>query len=312
MARNTITRADEYFNDIVKNYPLIQRYKRPLRQHSDEAREALDDVTSFVKSDRGITLIDIAIMTHWQACKHVFDFDDELAMHLTDTILDDDAPMSDLEMLPYPIIYVRAPDLQLGLIDIDGFFAWVDDVYLSHNDKYPTRCVSVKGLTNDIDMPNTLYIPIDATFDAAKQDFLRFFAPMVDDEMLDAGSDLITSYLSSVVNLMFYLCPSGQDIDVVYNPNPKSRKPRQSDATIHKVGQKLGWTLNTQRMQYDETNPPGDGTKSPHIRRAHWHHYWIGARDSGNRKRVPRWIPPTFVNPDDDDDDDKPTTIHKL
>lgn len=27
----------------------------------------------------------------------------------------------------------------------------------------------------------------------------------------------------------------------------------------------------------------------PHVRRSHWHHYWIGTGD--NRKRVPKWIP---------------------
>lgn len=33
----------------------------------------------------------------------------------------------------------------------------------------------------------------------------------------------------------------------------------------------------------------------PHIRRAHWHSYWIGAKKDPNRKLVPRWLPPIPV-----------------
>ena len=33
----------------------------------------------------------------------------------------------------------------------------------------------------------------------------------------------------------------------------------------------------------------------PHVRRAHWHHYWVG--EGRNRLEV-RWIEPTFVLPE--------------
>ena len=36
-------------------------------------------------------------------------------------------------------------------------------------------------------------------------------------------------------------------------------------------------------------------SKAPHVRRAHWHHYWTGARDSAERALVLKWIPPVFV-----------------
>lgn len=41
-------------------------------------------------------------------------------------------------------------------------------------------------------------------------------------------------------------------------------------------------------------NPTGRTVK-PHIRRAHWHRYWIGKRDSEERKLVLRFLMPTMV-----------------
>ncbi len=34
----------------------------------------------------------------------------------------------------------------------------------------------------------------------------------------------------------------------------------------------------------------------PHLRKAHWHHYWTGPKsDPDQRKLVVRWIHPVFV-----------------
>jgi len=36
------------------------------------------------------------------------------------------------------------------------------------------------------------------------------------------------------------------------------------------------------------------------VRRAHWHHYWIGTKEK--RELIPKWLPPILVNVDDPDD----------
>lgn len=42
---------------------------------------------------------------------------------------------------------------------------------------------------------------------------------------------------------------------------------------------------------------------SPHIRRAHWHSYWMGPRQEGHpdRKPVLKWLPPIPVAMDKGD-----------
>jgi hypothetical protein len=48
----------------------------------------------------------------------------------------------------------------------------------------------------------------------------------------------------------------------------------------------------------------GPGVR-PHIRRAHWHHYWIGPRaaPAEERELVVRWLPPILVNVEEESED---------
>ena len=53
----------------------------------------------------------------------------------------------------------------------------------------------------------------------------------------------------------------------------------------------------------EETTPDNTDSvgakKMPHVRRAHWHHYWIGTGDS--KRRTLKWLPPIYVNSDEFD-----------
>lgn len=58
------------------------------------------------------------------------------------------------------------------------------------------------------------------------------------------------------------------------------------DAVIRK-----GYAAEKNRTEKTGSHAP----KAPHVRRAHWHHYWTGARESAERCLVLKWIPPVFV-----------------
>lgn len=48
--------------------------------------------------------------------------------------------------------------------------------------------------------------------------------------------------------------------------------------------------------EYQKSTATGTGrTVRPHVRRAHWHHYWVG---EGRTRLEVRWIEPTFVLPE--------------
>lgn len=59
----------------------------------------------------------------------------------------------------------------------------------------------------------------------------------------------------------------------------------QGLAQLGRVGWDLGEALERAQL-------PGEGSVRPHLRRAHWHHYWVG---QGRTRLELRWIHPVLV-----------------
>lgn len=117
---------------------------------------------------------------------------------------------------------------------------------------------------------------------------------------------------SLVVNGVAYLCSMNADIQPVYVPVKEARRnnaKKRSMATWHAVGYRIGSELRSynrsRSVRGDET-----GLKiRPHMRRAHWHHYWIGPM-GGERRLVLRWVAPTMVGVKNETI--KQATLHKV
>ena len=128
------------------------------------------------------------------------------------------------------------------------------------------------------------------------------FTDAMDEE--DAKRILVTSLLQSVpgigaskavVIMRLYRIPKG-----------RPRKSKQTDCTVHEVGYTVSRHLEKVRRIYmregADVNPVEGGGKekahrhvSPHVRRAHWHGYWLGKRDNPT-DLVIKWIAPVIVN----------------
>ncbi len=100
-----------------------------------------------------------------------------------------------------------------------------------------------------------------------------------------------------VANGVAYICSTNADIVPSYKPQQGIRRnnaKKRSAATWHDVGYRVGAELRAYERAKSERKPHQGGTVRPHMRRAHWHHYWTGPRD-GERELVLRWIAPTMV-----------------
>lgn len=91
-----------------------------------------------------------------------------------------------------------------------------------------------------------------------------------------------------------------------------------SPATPRKweVGERLGAAIRAWKTEMSDTSsedPEPTGKKGlqkrPHLRRAHFHSFWIGPRKSEARKKILHWIPPTFIN---ESGEDMPVVIHPV
>jgi hypothetical protein len=117
--------------------------------------------------------------------------------------------------------------------------------------------------------------------------------------------------LGSLVNLLLYISSvNAETLDASgrepRRPSPKTTRkgPRlfPPDKPVEwQVGYRLGAALRAAASRSDE-RAGRDGVEQrarprPHIRRAHWHSYWMGPFDSAEERRLSvKWIPPTPVN----------------
>lgn len=244
----------------------------------------------------------------WQKTKQVFRFDATLRAELEAQTFSGDLPGDALLRLPVPCVYVEGMFDLFGQRVADGFFAWLE--YDVRNDWKELRLLAVTDADNSF---ASLMLPIKGTIEqslAALKASADFNAETALGQSITAGETEVPITMaenlrvwSRALNLLLYLCAEEPD----YDKPPRTRKakpaatlsaerpPRAPSVTT--AGVRIGAVI---RKGYagEKTERESVGShasKAPHVRRAHWHHYWTGARESSERSLVLKWIPPVFV-----------------
>ena len=106
-------------------------------------------------------------------------------------------------------------------------------------------------------------------------------------------------YLTEAVNVIIYLCSENAEYapGEVRPVHPQPRKTKRGirffpadKPKIWQVGKQTGEKLRTEFRHSGNSK-----NRRPHIRRAHWHGYWTGAKTAEKRNFIVKWIPPVFV-----------------
>ena len=243
----------------------------------------------------------------WKQNKVVYQFDRELAQVLFEQAEEmqeeDTLPVETLIHLPYQCIYVKNP-IKFEDEPIDGFFSWIDfdtedkcavihflavyDNKKSVSD-YCTRLLPGKTIRE-------CAIDTMSSIDGRTSEFKGGFK---EQEVLESWC-----FQFQAIQLILYLVSTNAEVESGPPPeldNPhkaKKGKKKKSSVKVKNVGVKIGAAIRKAKAKADtaSTNTTGHGSrKSPHSRRGHWHHYWVGPRD-GKRELILKWIAPTFVN----------------
>jgi hypothetical protein len=130
------------------------------------------------------------------------------------------------------------------------------------------------------------------------------------DSMIERERTALVPYIS----LLLYLCSTAADIadhsghrERPANPAPVKTKKgiRMFPAdrvTQWDVGFRMGAELRRAAGESSETNGGAHASPRPHVRTAHWHHFWTGPRDSAERRLVLRWLHPILVKAEKPED----------
>lgn len=121
--------------------------------------------------------------------------------------------------------------------------------------------------------------------------------------------DMATDFISKAMQLVLYICAANADINE--NVQQKHIARRSTTGTNIKdtlrevrkwdVGYRIGSIIrkstdevqiHEQRADMDHTHSP----KRPHVRKGHFHYYWVGSKFDDSRVLVLKWIAPMFIN----------------
>lgn len=271
---------------------------------------------------RALQLITAApVLLQWHFARGIYRFDDELAHELGQTVVEK-IPTDVLKNLPE-----YAPFIELGGVELEvyqfesrnekeynlskwkpfevvGF--WFNYEPQIEEDSPDAVCFSMllkDGALQTLKLPlvdQDLNKCIESLIEGKKTAFMQ---DTTDEENLRADTkQRALRIIQIMLSRVLYLCSREPDISgVVKKPAKHRRKPLFLGAkrdNFITVGERFGGAVREWRAQERddseevEASEPTGATVAPHIRRGHWHLYWVG---KGRQTPEIKWIAPMAV-----------------
>ncbi len=250
----------------------------------------------------------------WRVSQGVYRFDADLYHTLITQPLDGNIPCEALKRLPEWCVFIETINANFGDSPIAGFWSHLES---DQNDgRMELRLVILYKDGRNLPVPIHLG---DWTLEEGllrmQTEAKKSTPPGVTLERFD-----ITADIAPLLQLILYLC--AENIDMPMKPaHPLSRATKSGRIDAPKkpnvwiVGERIGNTIRKYR-NYEAQNTALTTTTQadhlsprPHIRRAHWHHFWAGPL-KGKRELILRWLAPIPVGVNEDDE--LPVVIHKV
>jgi len=274
---------------------------------------------TFEHKEKLMDIAAISALAAWRVTKGIYIFDKTLQDSLISTPISGDIPHEILFRVPEWCVYIGTPGLQYINAPLYGFFAHLESDANTGRVELRLLLDTEKGL---------FPIPLHLGAWGLEESVSRFMAecykqgmPRDDNMHIDAAKSM-ASLVSPLVSLLLYLCSQNAEIGdgsrVPQNPEPKKTKRgirifQVEKPTMWDVGVRIGAAIRrAQAVEREPTETTGThASPRSHIRRAHWHSFWIGPRaEVDARKIMLKWLPPIPINVDDIDG--LPATIKKI
>lgn len=273
----------------------------------------------------------LAALTPWKRHKEIYHFNDKLGELLIQQDGDMNLPIEILLRLPYHCIYIDLSNLS---IPFNGVWVHLEEDYNTKRielrmlfiDTVEFVCPLSLHLT-DIDSQTGEIIYNKTIYDAWKNS-MNEASKYASKELLQQLNEIQEVYhklFAQTIQLLLYILADNADV----KQNPAQRKKYKKPGTKNTISEVRQWDLgdkvfykrsSSKRTSITEYNDSANeytninhGTpKRPHSRRGHWHHFWVGAKGSPERKLVLRWMNPMIINAGKVDNSDLGTTINIL
>lgn len=259
----------------------------------------------------------LACLGTWRPTQDIIKFDADVYGSLASTGLAGDLPVEVFRRLPAWCVYVDTPGLVHGGKAHEGFFASLEwDVNTGH-EELRIFFVNPAGSLH----PAILHLGPWGLAQACQESNAFAVAANIAAHHDVSGARLLLpdKGLETALNLLLYVCAYGLADQEGWGasgrpayPAPKKVKTgwrlfppdRPRLYTLGAVyGQQIRKARAASGVQRQHTGP------RPHVRRAHWHGYWIGPKTPSlgapaERSFALRWLPPIAVAMRDEDSPD--------
>lgn len=240
------------------------------------------------------------IFSKWSKFKTVYRLDPdfyEMLIDTEDTVFYQDS----LKHLPYDCIFVPDPTgemigrfIYLEFTGTDSTFTIleVDEVKDNHITKYGIASTIVHDR-------QTIHESIQENL----QDMKRRVG---EDELSKYPEGFIeTQTLQSMllcIQICYYLAAQNaelKEVKIKKGKRPKKKDGKPLNIRQWDVGYRIGNDFRKERSDSESTSSRTSSRPRPHVRRAHWHHFWCGPNKS---QLELKWLAPIFVNTNEDKD----------
>lgn len=249
----------------------------------------------------------LATAVNWMFSKGIYKFDQDIFNNLITTKIKGNIPTEVLLRLPEYCVFfdTKGFDYGDGRI-VDGFFAHLD--YSTIENESYLRILIVSD--NLLSLPIVLKLG-DITIKESMQYIVSRAIDEIDD-MNDKTANYLINYskrdeysnwIEPFINMLLYICQQEPDIDLHRKPghSPKrhSYKKTKKGLRLFEPSTIKIWdtgVINGNRLRDSYKKINGNDRKiRPHLRRAHWHGYWLGPKD-GDRNFIYKWLNPIYVD----------------
>ena len=234
-------------------------------------------------------------------------------------------PIDILNKIPFFCVYIETTTME----DMDGFFVHFESdtntgelelrflIVLKDGDIFPIPFHLIEG--------GTIADGINASFEKANENQHMLHTNKYE---IDDAKDYARDLCCKLLQLVLYVCSKNKEM--IEDPVQKkiTRQPKSFQFIKDKYREVQRWNFGEKSGDFirkfykthdfeeevkkkNETNITNNpkrsktnGTpKRPHLRKAHWHHYWIGSDNKENRTLELKWMAPMFIHKDDVDED---------
>lgn len=285
----------------------------PVHIHAPDG--VADAVVAQEKPTRALTGVRaqpdiIAALSAWRPTQGIYRFHPTLFNALWDTPVSGELPAELVHRLPEWCVYIETPGRQLDATrPIHGFFAHIGIDGGSGREELRI----LLDMAAPFPMLDPQRVPLMGTLEDGLDAVARELHPEI--PFLQDHHVRHASALAPLVSLLLYLCVEDPDLRDVNGKRDRPRRPTPKEAkrkgkrarliaakepTVWETAFTLGARLDAAAPDSGVPSSSGTGNRTvrPHVRRAHWHTYWTGPRDTAHRRATLKWMSPLLIKAD--------------